>query len=152
MVNTHCSATNEPQQLQLPITEVLEPQTQLYFLFFSMQACSSCKEFSQILTELYEDFNYQRGFKRIEVIACYTDLNNPNFSQFFAQHPWPAYAQGDKQILKYVQQIGVQQVPHLVAVDRWGNLLSNDNLVVNIVQEGPKAVNRLIEQASKGFD
>ena len=57
--------------------------------------------------------------------------------------PWLSYEFKDSRINQFAYQFTVRGVPHLVALDREGNVLSK-NCTLDIIDNGPAFIEELI--------
>ena len=63
-------------------------QPKLVALYYSMHTCPPCREFTPLLSSLYEELNEDK--KVIEIIYFSGDKNDEQFDEYFAEMPWLA--------------------------------------------------------------
>ena len=66
--------------------EVSQPK--LVALYYSMHTCPPCREFTPLLSSLYEEVNEDK--KVIEIIYFSGDKSDEQFDEYFTEMPWLA--------------------------------------------------------------
>ena len=63
-------------------------QPKLVGIYYSMHTCPPCREFTPLLSSLYEELNEDQ--KVIEIIYFSGDKNEEQFEEYFSEMPWLA--------------------------------------------------------------
>ena len=109
--------------------------------YFSMHTCPPCREFTPLLSALYEESN--EDSKRIEVIFFSGDGKIEAFNEYYAEMPWPAIPWKDARIKAVAKEFKVKGLPQLIVMKRDGTIL-NSNAVEKLTKEGPLAIEEFI--------
>jgi len=78
-------------------------------IYFSMHTCPPCREFTPLLSALYEEFNEDE--KQFEVIFFSGDSNENHYDEYYAEMPWPALPWKDPRIKIVAKEFKVKGLP-----------------------------------------
>lgn len=78
-------------------------------IYFSMHTCPPCREFTPLLSALYEEMNEDE--KQFEVIFFSGDGNQNHYDEYYAEMPWPALLWKDPQIKIVAKEFKVKGLP-----------------------------------------
>ena len=80
---------------------------EIYIFYFSMMHCPPCREFTPLLSQLYN----AQITKHWEVIFFSCDLKQENFDAYLQKMPWFAMPFRDKRLRSVALEFGVKEVP-----------------------------------------
>ncbi|KAK1403317.1 putative nucleoredoxin 1 [Heracleum sosnowskyi] len=119
-------------------------------LYFSASWCGPCHRFTPKLVDVYNDVSAKGGF---EVVFVSADEDDESFNEYFSKMPWVAipFSESDTRD-KLNDLFKVSGIPHLVLLDEYGKVLSDEG-VVTVCEYGaegypftPEHLNELKEQ------
>lgn len=119
-------------------------------LYFSASWCGPCHRFTPKLVDMYNDVSAKGGF---EVVFVSADKDVDSFNEYFSKMPWVAvpFSESDTRD-KLNDLFKVSGIPHLVLLDEYGKVLSDEGVVIvgDYGAEGypftPEHLNELKEQ------
>ena len=97
----------ENEILVLPLEEMQLEEVKIYIFYFSMMHCPPCREFTPLLSQLYN----AQITKHWEVIFFSCDLKQDNFDAYLQKMPWFAMPFRDKRLRSVALEFGVKEVP-----------------------------------------
>jgi len=99
------------------------PPSSQVLLYFSAHWCPPCRRFTPILIELYKKL---KSRKNVELIFCSLDKDEQEYKEYTSDMPWLCmpFQASESQIL--ASKYKADGIPHLVVVDREGNVITAD--------------------------
>lgn len=77
------------------ILESTKPK--LVAVYYSMHDCPPCREFTPVLSVLYDEINEDE--KKLEVIFFSGDKTDEEFNKYYGEMPWLALPRDEKKIM-----------------------------------------------------
>lgn len=103
--------------------EIIE-NNKLIALYFSAHWCPPCRQFTPMLSEIYDDWKNQG--KSIEVVFVSADKNESEFDKYYNDMPWLAIPKNDSKSIENLNQLfEVHGIPTLIVVDNKGNVIDS---------------------------
>ena len=91
----------------------------LVFIYFSMFHCGPCREFTGLLSSLYEEQTvWYEGQKQFEVVFFSCDASEKDFNSYYKEMPWAALAYKNPRVSQLQRMANIKSVPHLIALKR----------------------------------
>jgi len=112
-------------------------QDKVVGLYFSAHWCPPCRQFTPILSGIYQQL--QKEKKAFEIVFISSDKDEKSFQEYFGSMPWKALPFGDDRKNSLGQTYQVRGIPALILLDPEGNTLTTD---------GREVISRL---GAKGF-
>jgi len=106
-------------------------------LYFSAHWCPPCRQFTPILSGIYQEL--QREKKPFEIVFVSSDRDEKSFKEYFGSMPWKAIPFGSELKNALGQKYGISGIPALVLLDPEGN---------TITTQGRELISK---QGAKGF-
>lgn len=96
------------QKETLKVDSLIE-NVPIVMFYFSMHTCPPCREFTPLLSCLYEEMNEDE--KTFEVIFFSGDGKQPAYEEYYAEMPWHAVPWKDPRIKAVAKEYGVRGLP-----------------------------------------
>lgn len=103
-------------------------------LYFSASWCPPCRNFTPVLTEVYQERSSARG--DFEIVFVSSDRDEESYKGYFAKMPWlaiPFSDPADPAVKRLKEEFEVRGIPCLVLIDGAGNVTSTQG--VKLVRE-----------------
>jgi len=91
-------------------------------LYFSAHWCGPCRQFTPILSGIYQQL--QKEKKAFEIVFVSSDKDEKSFKEYFASMPWKALPFNSERKGTLGQSYGVQGIPTLVLLDPDGKTIT----------------------------
>lgn len=97
-------------------------------LYFSASWCGPCQRFTPKLVDVYNEVSTKGGF---EVVFVSADEDDQSFNEYFSKMPWVAVPFSDSDTRAKLNDLfKVNGIPHLVLLDEYGKLLSDEGVSI----------------------
>ena len=125
--------------------QILEKdKPKLIALYYSMHNCPPCREFTPMLTSLYEDLN--EDTKQLEVIFFSGDKTEEEFNQYYGEMPWLALPRDRKDVMmKNAKRFKIAGVPRLIMLGHDGQVLS-EQCYEQVQKQGPVVLEQFLSK------
>ncbi|CAF4424312.1 unnamed protein product [Rotaria socialis] len=108
-------------------------------LYFSAHWCGPCRNFTPLLSELYQEFHKE---KNVEIIFISHDHDEKSFHDYYMSMPWLALNFKDrKKKEELAKKLHVKQIPKLVLLDGDSGEVICTNAVDQILYLDPEGNN-----------
>jgi len=129
-----------------PFGEILEQsKPKLIALYYSMHNCPPCREFTPLLSMLYEEVNEDE--KILEIIFFSGDKNQEQFDEYYGEMPWLALPREKRAIMgKNAKRFEVKGVPRLIMLRASDGACLSKQCYEKVEKEGPVAIEQFLAQ------
>jgi nucleoredoxin len=123
--------------------DILAKKPKLVMFYFSMHTCPPCREFTPLLSCLYEEMNEDEH--QFEVVFFSGDQTQDSFDHYYAEMPWLAMPWKDARLKPIAKQFKVKGLPQLIVVNAKGDVVMSQ-AVSTVTEKGPIAIEAWIMQ------
>jgi nucleoredoxin len=131
-------------------------------LLESILSChTACRRFTPLLIELYKNLKARddTAVEDFEIVFCSMDRTEDEYKTYASEMPWWCLPHKSPQLDRLASQYGAEGIPHLVILDKNGNVIVPDGVgQVSIDQQGedfpwrPKPIVELLPTHYIGTD
>ena len=86
---------NDPKSLTMG--EVLAKKPKLIGIYYSMHNCPPCREFTPLLSAIYDEVNDDTY--KLEIIFFSGDKTDDEFNEYFGEMPWLALPRTENKLM-----------------------------------------------------
>jgi nucleoredoxin len=83
---------------------------------------------------LYDEINEESQVLEVIFMSC--DVQQSAFESYYDEMPWMSLPFKDQRIQMLCNEFKVKAVPHLSALDKYGNVLDK-NCIIKVIEDGP---------------